>query len=159
MELDHFDVPHLRFVGVLVTVVFDDPEGCLTWAAKRIGIRQFREDARAIGWQRGGAIIAVVAWDTFSPGTCCMHIASDGSGPWLTRPFLSAMFAYPFVQLRLRRVTGLIAASNRASLRFARHIGFHDEGLMREEAPDGDMVVLGMLRRECRWIAEEHRHG
>jgi hypothetical protein len=30
---------------------------------------------------------------------------------------------------------------------------------MREEAPDGDMVVLGMLRRECRWIAEEHRHG
>ena len=159
MELDDRDFPVFGLVGVRVTVVFDDPESCLTWAAKRIGIRRFREDARAIGWQRGGAIIAVAAWDTFSPGTCCMHIASDGSGPWLTREFLGAMFAYPFVQLRLRRVTGLIAASNRASLRFARHIGFHDEGLMREEAPDGDMVVLGMLRRECRWIAEEHRHG
>lgn len=159
MELDNRDIPVFRLVGVLVTVVFDDPAACLAWAARRIGIRQFREDARAIGWERGGSIIAVAAWDTFSPGTCCMHIASDGSGPWLTREFLGAMFAYPFVQLRLRRVTGLIAASNRASLRFARHIGFHDEGLMHEEAPDGDMVVLGMLRRECRWIAEEHRHG
>ena len=88
-----------------------------------------------------------------------MHIASDGSRNWLSRDFLAAMFAYPFVQLRLHRVTGLIAASNADSLRFARHIGFRDEGVMREGAPDGDMMVLGMLRRECRWIAKEHRHG
>jgi len=140
-------------VGVRVTV-YSDPERYLTWAAGIIGISAFRSDARAIGLERDGVLIAVAVYDTFSPGSCAMHIASDGSGRWLNKDFLFRMFAYPFIQCGFRRVTGLISASNAASLRFARHIGFQDEGLLREEAPDGDVIVLGMLRRECKWISE-----
>jgi RimJ/RimL family protein N-acetyltransferase len=134
---------------------YSEPERYLEWAAKRIGISAFRSDARAIGLERDGDLVAAAVYDTFSPGTCLMHIASDGSGRWLNRDFLFRMFAYPFIQCGFRRVTGLISASNAASLRFARHIGFQDEGVLREEAPDGDVIVLGMLRRECKWIAED----
>lgn len=146
-------------MGVQLKPVYSDPERYLAWAAEKVGVRSFRRDARAIGLEGRKGLVAVAVYDTFSPGTCCMHIASDGSRRWLTRDFLFRMFAYPFMQMGQRRVTGLIAASNGASLRFARHIGFRDEGVLREEAPDGDMIVLGMLRRECKWIPEEERHG
>lgn len=135
--------------------VYSEPERYLEWAAGKIGIAAFRPDARAIGLERNGSLIAAAVYDTFSPGTCLMHIASDGSGRWLTKDFLFRMFAYPFLQCGFRRVTGLISASNTASLTFARHIGFRDEGVLREEAPDGDVIVLGMLRRECKWIVED----
>lgn len=141
-------------MGVRVTA-YSDPDRYIGWAAQKIGISSFRPDARAIGLERRGDLIAATVYDTFSPGSCAMHIASDGSGRWLNRDFLFRMFAYPFIQCGFRRVTGLIAANNTASLRFARHIGFRDEGVLREEAPDGDVIVLGMLRRECKWIAED----
>jgi RimJ/RimL family protein N-acetyltransferase len=140
-------------MGILKTV-YSDPKRYVEWASGKIGIAAFRSDARAIGLERDGLLIAVAVYDTFSPGSCAMHIASDGSGRWLNKDFLFRMFAYPFIQCGFRRVTGLIAASNTASLRFARHIGFQDEGVLREEAPDGDVIVLGMLRRECKWISE-----
>lgn len=139
----------------MAKVIYADQQACLVWAAGRIGISAFRSDARAIGLERDGVLVAVSVYDTFSPGSCAMHIASDGSGRWLNKDFLFSMFAYPFIQCGFRRVTGLISASNTASLRFARHIGFQDEGVLREEAPDGDVIVLGMLRRECKWIAED----
>jgi RimJ/RimL family protein N-acetyltransferase len=56
------------------------------------------------------------------------------------------------VQLGVQRVTGYVPASNAAALRFDRHLGFVEEGRLREALPGGeDVIVLGMLKRECRW--------
>lgn len=137
-------------------LIYGQDEILLPWAAERIGIPQFRDDARAIGIG-DGQIRGVVVYDCFGLVDCNMHVASDGSRRWLTRQVLAHVFAYPFIQLKLRRVTALVPASNHHALRFDRKLGFRDEGYFRHAMPADDIVALGMLRAECRFIPEEFR--
>lgn len=130
----------------------------LPWAQERIGAT-FRSDAYTIGLERDGQIVAVVVYDTFSEADCYMHIASDGTRAWMNKALLLAAFAYPFVQLRLRRVTGVVAAKNHEALAFDEHLGFRREGFHPHGLKDDDLITLGMLRKDCRFIPKEHRHG
>lgn len=138
-------------------VVYGEDKRFIDWAADRIGIQRFRDDAKAIGLERDGQVIASVVFDGFSSCDCNMHVASDGSRLWLNREYLVRCFAFPFIQCGLRRVTGLVPAKNRDALRFDRHLGFQIEGLCREALPDDDILILGLLRRDCKYIPKEHR--
>jgi len=106
----------------------------------------------AIGLEQDGMIIAGVLYDNFTRVNIDAHIAGEGRR-WMTKRFLGEMFRYPFVQLGVARITCRIAASNADSLRLCQHMGFTWEGRIREALPDGeDLLILGMLRRECRWL-------
>ena len=96
-------------------MVYDDSGEMIEWASKIIGF-QPRPDVVAIGWRVRGELRAVALYDNFSECDCNMHIASDGKAHWLSRQFLIASFMHPFVQWRLRRVTGLVPAKNKVSL-------------------------------------------
>lgn len=141
----------------MTRLVYGEEERLLPWAQERIGVR-FRRDAYTIGLERDGEIVAVVVFDNFSEADVNMHIASDGSRAWLNKSLLVAAFAYPFIQLGLRRVTGMVPAKNTAALKFDEHIGFVREGYHRNATPDDDLVSLGLLRQSCRFIPEEFRH-
>lgn len=133
-------------------VVYQPADALISWAEARCG-GAFRPDAKAIGLERDGQLIASVVFDNHSPGSCCISVASDGSRRWLTRDFLVHVFAYPFLQCGYRRLTALIAASNADSQRFCTSCGFTHEGTMRAGAPGGeDMLILGLLREECRFL-------
>ena len=108
-------------------VVYENVDEMVVWASKIIGF-QPRPDVTAIGWRESGSLRAVTLYDGFSECDCNIHIASDGSGNWLRRAFLIASFMHPFVQWRLRRVTGLVPAKNKDALRFDLHLGFKQEG-------------------------------
>lgn len=140
-------------------LIYGDESRLLPWAAERIGISGFRRDAYSIGLERDGALVAVVVYDNFSDCDCNMHLASDGSRRWMNKELLLAAFAYPFTQLGLRRLTGLVDTRNAGALQLNAHLGFVREGLCRHALPDSDLVVLGMLREECRFISEEQQHG
>jgi len=134
-------------------LIYGQDERLLLWAAERIGVPCFRDDARTIGYARDGELMAVVVFDGFSPVDCNMHIASDGTRRWLTRELLTAAFAYPFIQCGLRRVTGLVPAKNTDALRFDQHLGFRREGYHHKAAQNGgDLISLGLLRENCRFI-------
>jgi L-amino acid N-acyltransferase YncA len=136
-------------------LIYGDDERLLRWAAERVGVSSFRKDAHAIGQQSDdGQLNAVVVFDTFSEVDCNIHVASDGSRYWLTRQFLTAAFGYPFTQCGLHRVTALVAARNVAALKLDQHLGFRREGYHRNAMPDGDLVSLGMLRENCRFIPQ-----
>lgn len=141
-----------------MALIYGQDERLLNWASSRVGGIQFRPDATAIGWEREGEIRAVVVFDSFSAADCNMHIASDGTKRWMSKELLFAAFAYPFVQCGLRRVTGLVPAKNHAALSFDLHIGFKLEGQCRNALPDDDIIILGMTRGSCRFIAPEYRH-
>ena len=137
-------------------VKYSDSDKLIAWAQRVIGC-EFRPDAKAIGCCEGDEILAVTVFDGFSACDCNMHIASDGTGRWLNRDFLLRCFAYPFVQLKLRRVTGLVPSRNERALSFDLNLGFEYEGRCRNALPDDDIIVLGMLRENCRFIPLEYR--
>ena len=57
----------------------------------------------------------------------------------------------------MRRVTALVPAKNTAALRFDLHLGFKQEGVVRHALPDDDIIILGLLREDCRFIPQEYR--
>ena len=127
----------------------------IAWAQERIGY-PFRDDAKAIGFfDSDERLRAVVVYDTFALCDCCIHIASDGSRRWLTRLMLLEAFHYPFVQLKMRRVTGIVPASNKAALKLDLQLGFEIEGKCMAALPDDDVYVLGMLRENCPYVPQE----
>ena len=141
-------------------IIYGQEDRMLPWACERIGLGKFKGDAKTIGVERDGELVAVVVYDGFSECDCNMHIASDGLGNWLSRELLVRAFAYPFIQLGFRRVTGLVPARNAAALQFDQHLGFEYEGRCRNALPDDDLIILGMLRENCRFIAKKGKqHG
>ena len=139
-------------------LIYGENERMLPWAAPRIGVTAFRSDAQTIGYERDGELVAVVVFDGFSHGDGYMHVASDGSRRWLTRELLTAAFAYPFIQCRLRRITALVPAKNHVALKFDEELGFRREGYHPHAAESGgDIISLGMLREQCRFLPQEAR--
>lgn len=127
----------------------------LDWAADRImpGLN-WEPGTKAIGVLEGG-IRAVAAFNMFYDGSCSAHIATDGSRAWANRGVLRAWFEYPFQQCNLSRMTAPIAADNIAAQILALKMGFSFDGRQRAGFLGKDVVLLGMLRSECRWIGSE----
>lgn len=140
-------------------LIYGNEGRLLPWAEARIGMGKFRGDAFAIGLERDGQIVAVVVFDTFSAVDVHMHIASDGTRAWMSKSLLLAAFAYPFAQLKLNRVTGVVPAKNAEAVAFDLHLGFEPEGRCEKALPDDDIIILGMQRSRCRFITEEQRNA
>lgn len=138
----------------MAKLIFGNEELLLPWAQERVGVT-FRRDAYTIGLEKNGELVAVVVFDSFSEFDCNMHIASDGSSAWMSKSLLISAFSYPFVQLKLNRVTGLVPETNTVALAFDEHLGFVREGLHPMACADGALVSLGMTRSSCRFIPKD----
>jgi hypothetical protein len=126
------------------------------WARQKIGMAYTWRDFTTLSLWDGMDILAAVVYDGFVGIDVKMHIAS-GRRNWLDRRFLHAAFAYPFEELKVTRVTGLISAANMPSRTFAESLGFVKEGECRRGSPDGsDLIVYGMLREECRFLEKPY---
>lgn len=97
----------------------------------------------------------VVGYTGFVGKVCQMHVVNLGTRR-SPRKMLWAAFDYPFNQVGLEAVLGIVNSKNDAAIRFDKHLGFkevmrlgglHDGG--------GDIVILRMNRDECRWIKEK----
>ena len=138
-------------------LIYNRDDILLPWVAERINQPGFQSGAVAIGIGDGARIRGAVVYECVNQADCYMHVASDGSGRWLTREFLTHVFAYPFIQLGLRRVTAMVPAKNAHAIRFDEKLGFKREGYHPHGIPDDDLVSLGMLRADCRFIPQEFR--
>lgn len=141
----------------MIELDYEDIPNIIAWAAKIIGVNSFMSDACAFGVRRRGKLVAAVIYDCFSECDCNIHVASDGGRYWLTRKVLIAAFGYPFIERNMRRVTALVPAKKTHAIRFDKHLGFKFEGFCPDAMPDDDIVVLGMTRKECRFIPPEYR--
>lgn len=136
-----------------------DKDELLDWAAARYEDNAIDSDTHAIGVEVDGVVQAVAMYNCFTDISCNIHVVSDGGKRWASRTFLREAFAYPFVQVGLKRLTALVPAKNTDALTLDLRLGFQVEGRMAEATDNDDLVVLGMLRRNCIWIPEEYRHG
>jgi hypothetical protein len=146
-----------RRVVMSLKLIYGEEQRLLPWACERSGSFGYKKDAYAMGLEQDGELRVVLVYDTFSAADCHMHIASDDSATWMVRASPAIAFAYPFIQLKLRRVTAPIPATNAHTIAFAKKLGFEEEGICKHALPNDDVVILGMIRENCRFIDKEHR--
>lgn len=133
-------------------MIYDQPERVGEWVRQRVGHVRSWGPSQAIGLEKDGELIAGVVFNFYSGCDIAMHVASVPGKRWMTKEYLKACFAYPFITLGVRRITGYVPAKSKDVLAFDEHLGFKREGLMRDALPDDDVVILGMTRKECRFV-------
>jgi hypothetical protein len=116
-------------------------------------------DMQALVWvnEETQQVEWVVGYTGFVGKTCQMHVVNLGTRR-TPRKLLWAAFDYPFNQVGVEAVLGIVNSNNESAIRFDKHLGFKE--VMRLDGlhdGGGDIVIFRMNRDECRWIKEiEH---
>jgi hypothetical protein len=121
------------------------------FVAARSGAQYIPAAAKCIGLVEDGKVIAGVMYEAYNGANVSMHVAGEGRR-WLTRDFLWICFDYPFNQLGVKRVTGVVPSSNADARRFDEHLGFVYEATLKDAYPGGDLIIYSMHRDQCRWL-------
>lgn len=96
-------------------------------------------------------IAVAVAYNSFVGKTCCMHTVVQRPD-LLNRRMIVDAFRYPFVVCGCEAVLALVDSTNAAAMNFDRRLGFTDIARIPNGGAEGDLVVLQMLRANCRWL-------
>ena len=97
-----------------------------------------------------GNIIAVAGYEDYNGASVRAHIAFDGM---LTREFIRIGFDYPFNQLKVKKIIGLVSSCNKKALKLDKHLGYVEEAIIKDACLDGDLHILTMTREQCRFLS------
>jgi len=124
------------------------------WVAKRVNGVFTPENSTCIGLlDKEGNVVAGVWYESYTKTSIMTHIAIDGT---MSKEFLAVIFDYPFVQLGVNKLIGLVNSSNENAIRFNYKLGFVEEARIKDAFPDGDMVFLIMTKDKCRFLGERY---
>jgi len=124
------------------------------WVAKRVNGVFTPENSTCIGLlDKEGNVVAGVWYESYTKTSIMTHIAIDGT---MSKEFLAVIFDYPFVQLGVNKLIGLVNSSNENAIRFNHKLGFVEEARIKDAFPDGDMVFLIMTKDKCRFLGERY---
>jgi RimJ/RimL family protein N-acetyltransferase len=135
-----------------MTLVSDKNTEITAWVGREVGIDDFGPCV-AIGVVDGVRLVAGAVLHNYRPPGIEVTFASI-TPRWCTRNVMAGIFGYVFDQAGCRRLTAVTEAQKQSVRRFLCHLGFVEEGLIREGFATDDAVVYGMLRRECRWLRQ-----
>lgn len=127
----------------------DREDEAIAWASRQIegshpGL------CKAFWSESSGEFDAVAVLSGFTPRNVDLHIAIRPGGLRLGSAIIlfNSVFDYVFSTLGAARTTGLIKLTNRHARKFAEHLGFELEGVLREAFEDDDLCVYGFLHRD-----------
>lgn len=121
-----------------------------SWLCKRIGYVP-TPNMTCMGQVTDATLRAVVGYDHFTGKSCQIHIAGTGKN-WMTPDLLFAAFDYPFRQLDLNALLGIVDSANQDAINLNLKLGFRIVHTVQGGHPDGDLVIFEMQRTECRWL-------
>jgi len=123
------------------------------WVASRVGTVWAPECSTTIGlFSTQTGLQAGVIYEGYNGANIGAHIASVPGKSWPTRNFLRFIFYYPFEQLKVKRITGMVASCNEAAVEFNKRLGFKQEAVLKDAHPQGDLLVFVMRREHCKWL-------
>lgn len=94
----------------------------------------------------------VVMYERFTRRSIFLHIVGFEPG-WFNRKFLWLCFHYPFEQLGVDKLFGLVSSNRKHELDFFRKIGFTVETSIKDVYSDGaDQMVLRLEKKDCKWL-------
>jgi len=134
-------------------IICDRQDELGEWLCSRTGGTYVKGDTTYIGLETNGKIVGVAGYEGFNRASVRVHLAVDGK---ITPEFLWFGFYYPFEQLKVRKLIGLVSSSNKKALRLNKHFGYVQEGLIRDAAPDGDIHILTMTKEQCKFLRKDH---
>lgn len=124
------------------------------WAWKLMGSGVWSDTGKsAVGAvDDNGTPVWAVIYDHYEPeGSIQLHIAIDNP-KYVTRQAICSVFEYPFCQLGVKKVLGIVNSSNEAALTFDMRLGFQVEAIISDAYDMGSMYILSMTREQCRWL-------
>lgn len=131
--------------------------GDVLWLTDRTGVIGTPRLRAIKATDTAGAIRGMVAYDEWTPASCQVHMAADTPIAW--RSLLRPAFSYPFEEVGVRVLLGVIPASNTRALTMVRHFGFTLEHVIRDGFSEGVHLCLFEMRREaCRWLSPEGKN-
>lgn len=98
-----------------------------------------------------GQLIAGVLYDEYNGTSIRMHVAAIGRR-WMTKEYLWMCFHYPFEQLKVNKIIGLVGSGNANAIAFDEHLGFKLEHSIVDAHKDGALLVYTMKREQCRFL-------
>jgi RimJ/RimL family protein N-acetyltransferase len=118
--------------------VFSEQEKMVKWieAQAKLPSGTF-SDAKCIGVEKDGNIVAVLAYHDFKSDINGNIFQCEISGisidkRWLNRHNLKEFYAYPFIQLGLKRVQMLVSVKNKGVNNLLPKLGFSKDGLLKK---------------------------
>lgn len=132
-----------------------DAERIGRWVSHRTG-GELDRLGTAIGIEEDGELIAGVLYESYNGRSICAHVAGEGKN-WMTREFLRQIFHYPFVQLKVCKIIGIVDSTNLAARHFDEALGFVLEHTVRYAGPKGDMLIYSMTPAQCRFLGIKER--
>lgn len=131
-------------------------DGIAQWVCSAADV-PFTPGMPAIGCIVNGEPVAGVVYTDYTGANIAIH--SRCTDPRrLSRQFFWAIFDYPFNQLGVRRVTGLVSTANLAAQRVDEHLGFVEEARLQDYFPNGDAIIYVMRKEGCKWLALTQRY-
>lgn len=124
----------------------------LAWAAHQLGIEGFREPSYALGiTDRAGRLIGAAIYNDFDARNVELTLVG---GHAFRRHAVAEIFRHAFVELGCRRISLTIPAQALATIHQAMKWGWAIEGRKRDYYDDGDAIILGMTRAQCRFLKD-----
>lgn len=118
--------------------------GCGEWFPKgKTALGELNDD--------GDPVWAVVYDHYEKRGSIQVHMAI-ANPKYVTRRALHAVFEYPFYQLGVKKVLGIINSQNHGSLSLSIRLGLQVETVIKGAYERGDMYILSMTQEQCRWL-------
>lgn len=139
----------------MTTINSTDVDMLGTWAWDRMGYPDSWTPVgrSALGQVNDkGEVLWAAIFEEYHPrGSIRIHIAV-GNPKFVTRRAISEVFEYPFYQLGVKKVIGIVDSANTAALAFDMRLGFKIEAVVKEAYDMGDMYILSMTREQCHWL-------
>ena len=99
-----------------------------------------------------GNIKWAVVFDNYHEGGSIHIHTAVADRKYVTRRAIQAVFEYPFIQLGVKKLIGIVNSENAAALSLDLRLGFQIETVIKDAYERGDMYILSMTPEQCRWI-------
>ena len=98
-------------------------------------------------------LLGGVLFTEYRGGSVAIHMA--GFDPrWVNKAMIYLAFDYPFRQLKVKKLIGLVPESNVKAYESSLRLGFKVEYLLEDvyNGPMNGLYIMSMLKDECRWL-------
>lgn len=122
------------------------------WLAKLLNNEWVPGKGSIIGlWDDDKGPIAACLYESCNGASVVGSLAGIGK-KWMTREYLWYCYYYPFEQLKVNKIIGIVESTNLEARRLDEHMGFILEATLKDAAPNGDLLIYSMTKDQCRWL-------